>query len=73
MAFYPPPIAGDLDSDGDVDLRDLALFRLCTPWQGEVSAVCRHPAADMDNDGDVDLTDFAVFRTALTGPSSPAK
>ncbi|MFH0983395.1 MAG: matrixin family metalloprotease [Planctomycetota bacterium] len=59
---------GDSDMDGgngDVDLRDFALWQLCfgvTP----VGPSCVD--GDSDGDGVIDLQDYAVFYTRLLGP-----
>jgi hypothetical protein len=60
--FWPaasasPPCPGDVDSDNDVDLSDLAtlLAHFGTP-RGATRA-----DGDLDSDGDVDLTDLAVL------------
>jgi sugar lactone lactonase YvrE len=69
MVAYPPPIAGDFDADGDADLRDFSLFRLCSPLDSPFAWAGPCPGqTDMDEDGDTDLTDFAMFGAALTGP-----
>jgi hypothetical protein len=55
------PSNADFDHDGDVDLRDLAVFRLCVSGSG-----IPYPAgcviADFDHDGDVDQDDFGRFQ-----------
>ncbi len=51
----------DVDTDGDVDLRNLADFIAC--FSGEcvdcTAPGCEH--FDADCDGDLDLSDFASF------------
>ena len=53
----PPPVAGDCDGDGDVDLDDFVIVKQhygqtgVTPSQG-----------DLDGDGDVDLDDFVILK-----------
>ncbi|NOX59811.1 MAG: hypothetical protein GXP29_13280 [Planctomycetes bacterium] len=51
---------GDLDSDGDVDADDYAMWENCADGPG-VSAMPGCEKADCDGDGDVDLADFAPF------------
>ena len=46
---------GDLDDDGDVDVRDFALFH--QQWLNNNGLL----TADLDIDGDVDFTDFVMF------------
>jgi len=57
---------GDIDRDGDTDLRDHARFVECMEGPGvEVGPECE--AADLDDDRDVDVKDFAAFEGAFTG------
>ena len=61
----------DLDLDGDVDLRDHALFQQCFGGAGAGLPTRCLPLidADLDNDGDADLEDYrGVFQPAITGP-----
>ena len=63
-----PGSPGDLDFDGDVDLRDLALFVECMsgPRQAARGNACsggEFDASDFDHDGDVDLLDLREFLT----------
>ncbi|MCK4657905.1 MAG: hypothetical protein KAV82_00145 [Phycisphaerae bacterium] len=68
-----PPIPGDFDYDGDVDLDDYAAFADCMggpdvppdPQSPEVSQMCLN-VFDFDSDVDVDLADFAVFQAIFT-------
>ncbi len=59
-------LAGDVDSDGDVDLLDSAELQSCFAAITAVDADCA--AADPSGDGLVDLEDIAMFALALTGP-----
>jgi len=63
----PPPIPGDWDDDGDVDLDDFAHFPGCMtgPDNGPAAAGCE--VFYFDAGDDVDLADFAAFQTAFTG------
>ena len=69
---WPFPLPSDLDSDGDVDLGDLATFVECLSGPGAVSpppacAVETFVRSDLDSDGDVDLDDFAAFTVDCAG------
>jgi hypothetical protein len=62
-----PPVPGDANGDGDVDLDDYAALPNCvTDPGGTVGAECEW--ADLDGDGDCDLADFAIFAAVFTGP-----
>lgn len=68
-AIIPPPVAGDLDGDRDVDLDDAELFVACVAGPGVHSAPagCTRTSfveADLDGDKDVDLIDIAGLITA---------
>jgi len=58
-AASSPPVPGDTDGDGDVDLTDLAVvlaaFGSCAGDPGY------NPNADFDGSGCVDLTDLALL------------
>jgi hypothetical protein len=60
-------LAGDSNTDEDVDLRDLAQLQLCSSNPDELDLP---PCAvlDLDTDGDVDPQDWARFSVHLTGP-----
>ena len=57
--------AGDFDSDGDVDLYDMALLQVCFADDGGADH-CR--CGDVDARNAVSLDDFAVLVQLLTGP-----
>lgn len=62
------PLSGDLDDDGDVDVRDIARFQNC--YTGDVvSPVCC--GSDLNADSTVDLSDYQLLQPTLTGPTSP--
>ena len=68
-------VPGDVNSDGEVDIADYAVFATCLAGP----EVCSPPAgecsqeqfdlfdADLDPDGDVDLEDFARFQSLFGG------
>jgi hypothetical protein len=61
----------DLDADGDVDLTDFSLFRICFGGPNRPPGTMCAADADFDNDGDVDLADFARFQACFNGPNRP--
>ncbi len=67
VEIQPEIIPGDFDSDGDVDVVDVAAFADCF---GGVSSTNTRPECetfDFDADGDIDLADFAPLQTIFTG------
>jgi hypothetical protein len=60
-----PLASGDLDADGDLDLRDLAGFARCLT-EAAFSADCR--PADTHADGHIDLRDYWALAGDLSGP-----
>ena len=67
-----PPIPGDLDGDGDVDLIDYANFARCVAGPGVATppACCDAESfdrADLDGDGDVDVADFSTLAGHFSG------
>lgn len=58
----------DFDSDGDVDLHDLAAFQLCYTGPGVPASPACACVFDTDNDGDLDSIDFANLISSVTGP-----
>jgi hypothetical protein len=64
--FVSPPLAGDYDEDGDVDIFDFDRFLSCFSGpDGRVNPPCR--PGDIDGDGDIDWVDFALFQLSYTG------
>jgi hypothetical protein len=61
-----PPIPGDYDGDGDVDLGDYAALPDCMTGPGGSSTTVCEPF-DFDGDGNIDLNDYAAFQFAFTG------
>ena len=69
LVSYVPPMAGDCDGDGDVDLQDFLAFQNCYSGPGApLDPGCE--CVDFDDDGNVDLSDFLSFQTAFTGPGN---
>ncbi len=69
--FTISEISADLNLDGQVDLKDVALFQQCyTGKDGMAAAGCPCDThADFDGDGDVDLDDASILiATGLSGP-----
>ena len=65
LAFVPgpPPIPGDLDGNGIVNLVDFAIFATCFGLS-QPNAVCdaeEFSGSDLTGNGVVDLNDFAIF------------
>jgi autotransporter-associated beta strand protein len=60
-------LAGDFDSDGDVDGADFVAWQTSFPTAGGASLA----QGDADGDGDVDGGDFAVWQTHFPGPAGP--
>ena len=69
--WFNETLAGDINNDGRLNLRDFAGLRACMNGPGEnLPAVC--DPFDIDGDGDCDLFDFAEFQTGCTGePVAP--
>jgi len=57
-------VAGDLDSDGDIDLDDLVELAAAMSGPGVATAV---PEADLDGDSDCDMADMAIFMQNFSG------
>lgn len=69
MLILPPPIPGDCDNDGDVDLEDAGCFQICmgqSPVQPECAKVSLAPNGAPDNT--IDLDDYVLFNVLFNGP-----
>ena len=62
--YQQPPIPGDTDDDGDLDLADFAAFQQCHAG-ADTGCLARF---DHDEDQDVDLVDFEAFLVLFHGP-----
>lgn len=61
------PEPGDLERDGDVDIRDFAILADCLDGP-DVPPAPDCDGADLTSDNDVDIADFAEFQQLITGP-----
>jgi hypothetical protein len=61
-ASFPPLLAGDINNDGKVDLKDLAI--LAKAYGSVFGGANWNPCADVNNDGKVDLRDQAIVAKA---------
>lgn len=60
----PPPLLGDVNGDGVIDIEDFDLFAVCLHGP-DVFPPDGCEQADLSDDSDVDLADFAEFQQAL--------
>jgi len=69
MLIEPPPIPGDCDNDGDVDLADYGCFQECM-GASPVSPACTkvNLAPNGAPDTTIDLADYALFNILVSGP-----
>jgi len=68
---YKPPVPGDFNGDGDVDLDDLVAFQACIRGPA-VSLASGCEGKDLDPDGDVDQDDFGIFQRCFSGAGTSA-
>ncbi len=62
VQFYGKPAFGDLNSDGKVDIKDLATFTLYWLEDGHIGQDCpQQPTGDFNSDCIVDFADFAIM------------
>lgn len=59
---------GDLDGDGDVDLRDLASLQTCFTGRGPTSLDPVCDSFDFEPDGDADIHDLVEVIGSMSGP-----
>ena len=69
VAFSMPALAvpGDMDGDGEVDLKDYELLRPCLTSPGASGVGPNCSAGRFDGDLDIDLKDIAGFQLGFTG------
>ncbi len=67
-----PPVPGDFDRDGDLDVDDFAHFYTCTSGPGIAQNNPSCADVKLDADDDVDQSDFAVFQRCISGKDTPA-
>ena len=67
---FVPVQPGDCDRDGDVDMRDVALFDACANGpEMPIDSSCIDK--DFDEDGDIDQSDFGVLQRCISGENLP--
>jgi len=54
-----PPLLGDINSDGRVDIRDAAIFSLA--WNSVVGDANYDSRCDLNNDGEVNIVDATIL------------
>lgn len=69
MLMQPPPIPGDCDGDGDVDLEDMACFQQCM-GESPVPVGCEKVSLAPNGapDATIDLADYTLFNVLVSGP-----
>jgi hypothetical protein len=65
--YQQPPIAGDSDGDGDLDLVDYAAFQVCFADQSQACV----ELFDLDGNAQLDLADYAALVASASGPWQP--
>ena len=69
--YQPNPIAGDSDSDKDVDLEDFAAFANCFDEDVTVNTGCAWANVIDESSDIVDLDDYGAVYPCMTGPFAP--
>jgi hypothetical protein len=67
-----PPVTGDEDGDGDVDMSDFGKLQACLSGPGITQPAAPCQWARLDGDDDVDNDDAVLLRGCLSGASIPA-
>ena len=60
-------IRGDVNGDGEVDMKDLLMLRRCTAGVLEDERVVVFRNADVVEDGNLDLKDILMIRRIIAG------
>ncbi len=73
MNGCPPPAPGDLDLDGDMDLRDFAGLGQCLSGPGTPNTISTCAVSDLNTDQRVDLRDCAAFQRCFSSSQVPVE
>lgn len=68
----PPPVPGDFDDDGDVDMDDFGHFQWCLSGSSVPQPDPACAGARLDGDSDVDEADLILFLECMSGANVPA-
>lgn len=68
VAQLAPDLEGDVESDCDVDLSDVAVFVRCFTGDAGGTPATGCAPSDLNSNGAVDLSDFAGVQSAMNGP-----
>ena len=69
---FCPPVFGDADFDGDVDMDDFGQYQLCFTGPGSAALSSACACLDNDHNGKVDLDDLVIFNNCFSGAQVPA-